>query len=530
MSNYRYELGSNSTRETVFVFAAVALFVLLIACINFINLSTARSTERAKEVGLRKTLGAERQQLISQFLGESITIAVISLVVALVAIQLLLPSFNALAEKSLTLNYLQQWPLLLGLALGAIGVGIVAGLYPAFVLASFVPGDALKSQSTPGTASAWLRQSLVVLQFAISVMLIIGSLIAQRQLDYMLSTDMGFDKEQTLVINANYTDVLEEQLEALRETLLAIPGVQKVTASESVPGRPMPSSVADLKRGQNEGGQTFFFLPVDHDFIESYSLELISGRGFSRDYETDADSAFVLNEAAYQALGWTDAQQPIGRELTRQFADSRNIIGVMRDFNYRSLQFEVQPLVLYIRPDSYAFVSVKLATENLPDTIAAIQLVWESFVPDTPFEYFFLAEDFETQYHLEQQISRLLQAFTLLAIGIACMGLFALASFTTEKRRKEVGIRKVLGASASQIVLLLSYSFSKPVLVAAVIAIPVSWVLANQWLGVFANRTTIGWEIFGVAVMLAFLVALATVAGQALKAAQSNPIESIRTE
>jgi len=529
-SNYRYELGNNSTRQTVFVFAAVALFVLLIACINFINLSTARSAERAKEVGLRKTLGAERPQLVSQFLGESVAISLISLIVALVAIQLLLPSFNTLAEKSLALNYLQQWPLLLGLIAVAVTVGLLAGLYPALVLASFTPTDALKAQSTPGSANAWLRQGLVVLQFAISVILIIGSLVAQRQLNYMLSSDMGFEKEQRLVINANYADSLEDQLEPFRETLLTIPGIEMVTASQSIPGRPMPTNVADLQRGQNDEGQTFFFLPVDHDFIDTYGLEVISGRGFSREYETDAGSAFILNEAAYEALGWTDAQQPLGRELTRQFGDSRNIIGVTRDFNYRSLQFEIEPLVLYMRTDSYAFVTIKLTTENLLDTIAETERVWLEFVPEMPFEYFFLAEDFAEQYHLEVQISRLLKAFTLLAIGIACMGLFALAAFMTEKRRKEVGVRKVLGASAGQIVLLLSYSFSKPVILAALIALPVSWLMANQWLEVFAGRITVSWDIFAIAVALALIVALATVAVQALKAARANPSRSIRLE
>jgi len=361
----------------------------------------------------------------------------------------------------------------------------------------------------------------------LSVVLIISTLIAQRQLDYMLSSDMRFDKEQTLVINANYIDILEEQLEALRETLLALPGVQKVAASEAVPGRPMPTKCCRSGERTKRQRADIFFLPVDHDFIAAYELELVFGRGFSREYETDAGAAFVLNEAAYKALGWNDAQQPLGRELTRQFGDSRDIIGVVRGFNYQSLQFEIEPLVLYIRPDSYAFVSVKLSTGNLPDTIAETQQVWQSFVPDTPFEYFFLAEDFATQYRLELQISRLLQIFTLIAISIACMGLFALASFMTENRRKEVGIRKVLGASVSEVVFLLTYSFCKPVLVAAFIAVPVSWLIANEWLSLFANRIDVSWDIFAIAIALAFLIAFATVAGQALKSAQSNPIESI---
>ena len=399
-SNYRFELGSNSSRETVSVFAAVAIFVLLIAAINFVNLSTARSAERAKEVGLRKTLGAEQNQLIRQFLGESIAISIFSLVMALIAIQLLLPSFNALAEKSLTINYLQEWPLVMGLTICAVIVGIIAGLYPAFVLSSFNPTDALKAQSTPGSVKSWLRQCLVVLQFSISVMLIVGALIAQRQLDFMLNSDMGFDKEQMLVINANNTNFLEDQLDPLKDSLLTIPGINNVTASQSIPGRPMPTNVADLQRGQNEDGQTFYFLPVDHDFIETYDLEVISGRGFSRDFEADISSSFVLNEAAYEALGWNNPQDPIGRELTRQFGDSRDIIGTIRDFNYRSMQFDVEPLVLYLRDDSYSFVSVKTSSENLPGTIAEIEQVWKTFEPDLPFEYFFLDEDFDEQYHL----------------------------------------------------------------------------------------------------------------------------------
>ncbi len=529
-SNYRYELGSNSSQETVFVFAAIAIFVLLIAGINFVNLSTARSAERAKEVGLRKTLGAEQAQLIKQFLGESVVVAVTSLLIALVAIQLLLPAFNALAEKSLSINYLEQWPLLLGLLLGAMVIGVIAGLYPAFVLSAFVPGDALKAQSSSSSAKSLLRQTLVVLQFAISVMLIVGALIAQRQLDFMLNADMGFDKEQILVINANNNESLDEQLEPLRESMLTIPGISSVTASASIPGRIMPTNVADLQRGQDEDGQTFYFLWVDHDFIDTYGLEIISGRGFSREFESDADNAFILNEAAYAALGWNNPQDPIGRELTRQFGDSRDIIGVMRDFNYESLQNEVEPLVLFLRDNQFSFVSIKLSTENLQSSIEQIETVWNTFEPELPFEYFFLSEDFEQQYHLEIQISRLLQVFTFLAIVIACLGLFALATFTTEKRQKEIGVRKVLGASVSQLVTLLTLSFSKPVLVAAAIALPTSYLLANRWLNVFAYRTSLSWDIFVIALVLALLVAMLTVAGQTLKAALANPTKTIRTE
>ncbi len=529
-SNYRFELGNNSSVLTVAVFAAVGVFILLIACINFINLSTARASERAREVGLRKTLGADARHLIARFLTESVLVALVAFVLALLAIQLLLPLFNSLAQKSLALDWLAQWPMLLGLLSGAIGVGMLAGLYPALVLSRFAPNEALNEQRSSQGGRAWLRQGLVVLQFTISVVLIIGSLIAQRQLGYMLASDMGFDKEQMLVVNARNTDALEGELESLRTELLALPGVQRVTASLSVPGRPMPTNVADLLRGQGETGQTFFFLPVDHDFIETYDLELIAGRGFGREFEADASGSFVINEAAYRALGWTAPQQAIGQELTRQFSDSRDIVGVMRDFNYRSLQFTVEPLVLYIRPDSYDFLSVKMSGDDNRSTIASIEETWRQFAPGQPFDYFLLQNDFDQQYHLELQVSRLLRSFTTLAILIACMGLYALAAFMTNKRRKELGIRKVLGATAARLVLLLLQAFTRPVVMATLLAIPISWYLAGQWLNDFANRIDMGWDVFFIASVLALLIAMITVAGHALRAALSNPLRSIRVD
>ena len=531
-SHYRYELGDNSQRQYVAVFAAVAFFILLIACVNFMNLATARSAERAKEVGLRKAVGAGKGQLISQFLGESVVITLFALLASLLLIQLLLPYFNAVALKSLTLNYIERWPLAIGLVFGAIGVGVLAGLYPAFALSSFKPVDALKEQSSPGSTSSWLRQSLVVFQFAISVTLIIGSVIAQRQLTFMQSSDLGFDKEQMLVINSRNAGAFTDQLETFKESISTIAGVGDASLSASIPGHSsnMNTNVADRRRGQTEDGQTFYFLAVDHDFVDTYGLDIISGRGFSREFGADGSAAFILNEAAYQALGWTDANEPVGQELTRQFGDSRNIIGVVRNFNFPSLQFAVEPLVLFIDPDRFVYTSVKVAGENIESTIASLEQAWERYVPERPFEYFFLDEDFDSQYRAEIRISSMLNIFTLLAVGIACMGLFALASFVTTRRRKEIGVRKVLGASVTQIVVMLSYSFSKPVLIAALIAVPISWVLANQWLTMFANRISVGWDIFVFAILLSLLVALVTVASQSIRAARRNPVISIRSE
>ncbi|MEQ8953578.1 MAG: FtsX-like permease family protein, partial [Gammaproteobacteria bacterium] len=289
-------------------------------------------------------------------------------------------------------------------------------------------------------------------------------------------------------------------------------------------------NVAAVERGMSDSGQTFFFLPVDHDFIDVFDLDVLAGRGFSRDFETDIGAAFIVNESAYRALGFSNAEDAVGVELVRQFGDPRDIIGVISDFNYQSLQYMVEPLVLFIDEDAYAFASVKLDTADLPGTIAELERVWHEFEADLPFDFFFLEEDFNNQYHLEIQISRLLQSFTVLAIVIACMGLYALAAFMTQKRRKEVGIRKVLGASVNQITLMLSYSFSKPVLVATVITVPLCWIAGNRWLSTFAARINMSWDIVGIAILLAFLVAMATVAGQAIRAALSNPSRTLRSE
>ncbi|MCG8412945.1 MAG: FtsX-like permease family protein, partial [Pseudomonadales bacterium] len=427
--------------------------------------------------------------------------------------------------------YLERWPLLLLIIAGAIVVGVFSGIYPAFALSSFKPIDALKgNDSMPGSSSSWLRQALVVFQFSISVVLIIVALIAQRQLDYMLSVDMGFDKEQTLVINGRNSDVFRDQYDAFKDSIQSLYGVSQVTMSSTVPGRRFDTNVASRQRGMNEDGQTFYYLMVDHDFIDTYDLNVVAGRGFSREMGSDETSAFILNESAYRALGWNSADEPIGQEVTRQFGDPRNVIGVVEDFNFQSLQYEIEPLILGMDASSHVYASIKMSVADIGNTVSEIERVWETYSPGRPFEFFFLDEDFDSQYRSEIRISRLLTVFTFLAIGIACMGLFALASFVTHRRRKEIAVRKVLGASTSSIITMLSYTFTKPVLVAACIAVPVSWYVGVQWLQSFAARISINWDIFFIATALALSVALLTVIWQAFKAAQGSPSISLRSE
>lgn len=529
-SNYRYELSANSQRAYVLVFAAVALFILIIACVNFMNLSTARSAERAKEIGMRKVSGARLNQLVTQFLGESVIITLLALIGALVLIQLLLPLFNDLAFKELSLNYIERWPLVLLMLGGAILVGILTGLYPAFALSAFRPVDVLKGTVSPGSASSWLRQGLVVFQFTISVILIIGAVIAQRQLSFMRSADMGFDKERILVINGRNSDVVSNQTSAFKASLEEIPGVRSTAVTSTTPGRTPFTNVAARERGMTEEGQTFYWMAVDHDFLETYDVEVIAGRGFQREMGSDDSLAFVLNESAYKALGWANAEQPIGEELTRQFSDTRNIIGVVEDFNFQSLQFSVDPIVLFINPPWYNLTSVKIEAGAIQETIRDVEAVWRAYAPERPFEYFFLDEDFDQQYRSEIRISSLLNVFTMLAIIIACLGLFALASFVTERRQKEIGVRKVLGASTGEIVRMLSLSFTRLVLISAVIATPLAWWGAGRWLDGFANRIDLGIGIFVLSIILALVIAVVTVAWQSVRAALANPAVSLRSE
>ena len=529
-SNYRYELGANSQRAYVLVFAAVALFILIIACVNFMNLSTARSSERAKEIGMRKVSGARLNQLVAQFLGESVVITLLALVAAMILIQLLLPLFNDLAFKELSLNYIERWPLVLMMLGGAIVVGLLTGLYPAFALSAFRPVDVLKGTVSPGSASSWLRQGLVVFQFTISVVLIIGAVIAQRQLSFMRSADMGFDKDQILVINGRNSDILTNQTDAFKASLQEISGVRNATITSTTPGRTPFTNVAARERGMTEEGQTFYWMAVDHDFIKTYDMEVIAGRGFQREMGSDDSLAFVINEAAYKALGWASAEETLGAEITRQFSDTRNVIGVIKDFNYQSLQFNVDPLILFINPPWYNLTSVKLETGTIQESIDALSGVWRAYAPERPFEYFFLDEDFDRQYRSEIRISSLLNVFTVLAIVIACLGLFALASFVTERRQKEIGVRKVLGASTGEIVQMLSLSFTKLVLIASLLATPLAWWGAGRWLDGFANRIDLGIDIFLLSVFLSVIVALSTVAWQSVRAALANPAVSLRSE
>ncbi len=528
-SDYTYEITPPGNIQYIYIFGAVALFILFIACINFINLSTARSANRAKEVGIRKVLGTERKTLIAQFLVESIVTVIISLIIALIIAWLALPLFNDITEKNIGFNDLGQLHIIPFLLAIPFVVGCLAGSYPALFLSAFNPITVLKGNSNTKFKKSSLRNVLVVFQFATSIVLIIGTIIVYNQLHYIQNKKLGYSKEQVLVING--TDALNDNINSFKQDVLGFSGVKSGTISSYLPvsssGRNDNSfskdAVMDVKNAIDMQSWT-----VDYDYIPTMGMEIIKGRNFSKDY---ADSnSILINETTAKFLGY---ENPLGQKIYT-FGDSRSkialtIIGVIRNFNFESLRQEVGPLCMKLGP-STAFTSFKIDAANTKTLIAQIENKWKAMAPSMPFSYRFLDDSFNQMYKNEQRIGKVAISFAVLAILIACLGLFGLATYMAEQRTKEIGIRKVLGASVSNIVNMLSKDFIKLVLLASVLAFPLAWWAMQQWLQDFAYRISIGWWVFAAAGVTALLIAIITVSFQAIKAALANPVKSLRTE
>ena len=512
--------------NNVYIFSAIALFILLIACVNFINLTTARSAERAKEVGIRKVAGAVRFQLAKQFISESIIICLIAFVIAIVLSAIALPLFNQLAGKQISDSIFTNPLHIATLFVLSVFIGLAAGFYPSLVLSSFKPVSVLKGRFTTGTRGLILRKSLVIFQFTISIVLIVATIVVYRQLNYMRSQELGFSKEQTIVINTNY----DKNKDAFKQSLSAIPGVLSSAYSSHVPGGGSNSAYSKVenKNGEMQKSNLDLYF-VDFDYIKQYDLKLATGRGFSKDFATDSSQAMVINEAAAKMLGYTTPQEAIGRKFD-QWGRKGQIIGVLKDFHYKSLQQNVPPLVMRFEPWALGMISVKVSAANLPATLKAIGSKWGQLIPNRPFDYNFLDEFFDRQYRAEDHFGNLFFNFAVLAIFISCLGLLGLSSYSTMQRTKEIGIRKVLGANVTGIVNLLSIEFIKLVLIALVIAAPIAWFGMNKWLEDFAYRTNITWWIFGLAGLVSVVIAFSTISFQAIKAAIANPVKSLRTE
>ncbi|MCH8959901.1 MAG: ABC transporter permease, partial [Bacteroidetes bacterium] len=496
-SAYRGEIEPNSDVRYVWMLSGIALIILLLACINYTNLATARFTRRAREVGIRKVVGAHRRQLIAQFLGESVLLSMMALLVALA-----LPWFNDFAGKALSLDFVRHWwyvPAAFGLA---VVVGVLAGSYPAFLLSAFRPAQVLKGTLRVGRwrLTLALRRSLVVFQFALSIGIIAGTVVALQQIHYMRSQSLGFDQEQILVLPFNWEQAVQDRYETLKTELLQHTAVRHVTASGDVPGR-MFTSMAYWIEGMPEGEWSGInALIVDPDFAETYGLDVVAGRDFSPDLAANLGETFILNEAAVAEMGLTP-DEVIGKPF--RMNSTGPVVGVMKDFHFEGLQKSLEPLVMTVWPSWFGYVSLRLDAADLPETLAYVERTWQSLMPTIPFEYFFLNDDFKRQYRAEERFGQVFVVFAVLAIFISCLGLFGLAAFTAEQRTKEIGVRKVLGASAPDIVLLLNRDVTRLVALAAVLATPVVYLAMQRWLETFAYRIDLSWGLFLLACLAA---------------------------
>lgn len=531
-SHTDYEAEANGDISRVYIFAAVALFILLIACINYMNLSTARSALRAREIGIRKVVGAGKKELILQFLSESVLLAWVAIILALGLCYVAMPWLNELSGQQLSFSILMQWHVLIPLFAAPFAVGILAGIYPALFLSSFQPVKTLKGLFKTGGSSISFRKVLVVAQFSISIILIITTAVVFQQLQYMQNKSLGFSKDHIVIIPYNYA--LGNQYDAFRNELLLNKDFKDATRSSRIPsGRLLDNMGASVISGDSlqDVKTDIKFLSIDYDFIPTYNIPMAAGRNISRAYGTDTLS-FILNESAVKAIGWESPDEAVGKDF--RYGNTRGyIVGVVKDFHFESMHQPIAPMIFEMFPPARSYynnLSVKFSGNNIAASLAYLEKTWKKFLPEIPYQYNFLDEKFATLYESEQKQGALFTVFACIAIFIACLGLFGLSAFAITQRIKEIGVRKVLGASVSSIVSLLSTEFLKLVGIAALIAFPAAWFAMRTWLQDFAYRISIPWWIFILAAVAASLVALITVSFQAVKAAMANPVESLRTE
>ena len=526
-SRLRSEVEPTGNILYVYVFTAIAVFVLVIACINFMNLTTARSIKRAKEVGIRKVVGAQKNQLIRQFLGESLLLSVFSALMAIFIVTMTLPLFNRIAVKNMSLNSIINPSLVLGMIAIALVVGFLAGFYPAFVLSSFQPIHSLKSKmgySFPGTL---LRKGLVIFQFALSIGIIFATLIAHKQMFYIQSRNLGYDKEQIIVIPLNKD--LRKNYEAFRNELLINPNIENTTTSSYVPTRGS-GHLSFQFEGRNELlTQVTYF--VDKEFVSTYGIRLLAGKDIQLPVSDESTSEFLVSELTIQEAGYSTPQEAVGKGAIFASQYRGHIAGVVSDINIYSLHHEPYSITYMITSiKNHNYLSIRLLPKNISETIDFIGKTWKEIIPHYPLDYFFLDASFEKMHAADKKLGEIFSAFSILAILVACMGLFGLAAYTAEQKTKEIGIRKVLGASAFNIYLLLSRDFLRWVTVANILAWPVAYYAMHRWLQSFAFRASIGWEIFLLSASMALVISLLTVSYQSIKASLANPVDSLRYE
>ncbi|NIM11052.1 MAG: FtsX-like permease family protein [Candidatus Aminicenantes bacterium] len=527
-SHLRGEIEENGDIVTVYILSAVALFILLIACLNYINLATARFTNRAKEAGLRRVLGAAPAQLIKQFLGESFLSALVALPLAILLAELFLPLFNSLSGKPLAFHYFNNLFILAGMV-GIISVvGLLSGILPALFIMAFHPTDALRGIIKTGPVITLLRRSLVVFQFSISIIFIICMMIVSHQLHYTKTRKLGLNKENIVNIAVNHNEEARRIYETIKHEFLQHPNIIAVSASGFTPGRAPWNNNYWYKGISPTEYRMIGCLPVDYDFIETLDINVVEGRGFSRNFPSDEKSTFMINKAALKEFGWETA---VGKYLNvSNDWKQGTIVGVVDDFHFNSLHNKVEPLVLYIDPPGYDFFSVRITPGDIQGILNFLENKWHELVPGESFLYSFLEDDYDRLYKTEFRLKKILTVVTLLELFIACLGLLGLAAFSVEKRVKEIGIRKVFGASVQRIVFLLSKEFTVWVLVSNIIAWPIAWYAMKQWLQNFAYRIDILPWTFLLAGLITLIIALLTIIYKTVRAAAANPVETLRYE
>ena len=525
----RNDLEAPGNRIYLYIYGIIALLILLIGCMNFVNLSNARGVYRIKEVGLRKVIGAGRWQLIRQFLSESIIITFLAAICAILLTNVLLPFFNQFAGTNLRIEdslHPQVFVTILGLVLF---VGILAGLYPAFVLTAFNPDQILRG-SRMGTRGSFALKVLVVGQFAISIFLATGSITVYKQLTYMRSQELGFDKEHKYVLQLRSNAQVRKQVKTIKTELLRYPGVLGATASSSVPGRPMRKGYLKWSDDKLDKPLRLTFLSCDDDFLSQYKIDVIAGRAFDEKLN-DENRSFIINEAAVPHLGYASIEEALGDRLHEGYYDRwKTIVGVVKDFHYQGMRREIEPMYMEVSSSRYNMITLTLAPANLPETLQFLESRWTELFPTVPFDGFFLDDDFDTLYRKEAQMGKLLGILTAMGLIVACLGLLGLASFLVQHRTKEIGIRKVLGASVPSLMGLLSKEFVSLVILANIISVPFALYTLSRWLQDFAFRIQPDWLIFAIAGVAALVCAVVPILLQSFWAARADPIESLRYE
>lgn len=526
------ELEVNGNINNVQMMSVIGVFIILIACFNFINLSTARATKRSKEVGLRKVVGAFKSQLVSQYLSESVLISFFALILAAGLAVVSVSWLNSFTGKTLSLNPITHWPLYIGLIGFAAVVGILAGLYPAFVISGFKPAMVLKGQPGSAKGKGLVRKTLVVAQFSISIILLIATAITFLQLDFLNTRTLGYDKDQVVVFSY-YSDDLSNRYEAFYNELLKSSTIQNACRSSRIPtGRLLDSSGPPLiTKGDSLVNSTVTtkYVAIDEEFFRTYGMEMAAGRDLSRDITNDDSLSFIINETAARAYGWKNPTDGLDKEFS--YANIRGkLVGVVKDFHFESLHQSIIPIVFFSRPGIFSDLSIRITAGQTQQGLAHLEKVWKEFLPARPFNYNFVSEDYQRLYLEEQKQNQLFTIFSGLAIFIACLGLFGLATFNTLQRVKEIGIRKVLGASVPSILALLSKEIVMLIVVANLIAWPMAWYFMQQWLDSFAYHIDMSLAVYLLAAMAAILLALITVSSQTVKAAMTNPSNTLRYE